>query len=203
MATHDVTHLLAQLGGGNRQALDALMPLVYAELRRIARRQLASERAGHTLDSVALVNEAFARLVNQRNLTPQNRAHFFGTAAGAMRRILVDYARARRAAKRGAGAAVVPLEGLTSVLSDVGAEGLLDLHDALGRLTEIDAAAGRVVEYQYFGGMTHPEIALALGTSVSTVRRRWRFARAWLARELGEGTDAGGLDDDPDGRDAP
>ena len=187
MTTPDLTHLLHELGGGNRRALDELMPLVYGELRRIAHRQLALERAGHTLDSVALVNEVFVKLVNQRNLSPQNRAHFFGVAAGAMRRILVDYARTRRAAKRGAGAAIVPLEGLTSILSDDSAEDLLDLHDALERLAKIDAQAAQVVEAQYFGGMTYDEIAVALDTSVSTVRRRWQFARAWLAREFGEG----------------
>ncbi len=186
MATPDLTHLLQELGGGNRQALDELMPLVYGELRKIAHRQLASERAGHTMDSVALVNEAFVKLVNQRDLTPQNRAHFFGAAAGAMRRILVDYARARRAAKRGSGEGAVPIELVQSMLSDSGAENLLDLHDALKRLSEIDAQAGQVVECQYFGGMTYEEIAVAMGISVMTVRRRWQFARAWLARELGE-----------------
>jgi RNA polymerase sigma factor (TIGR02999 family) len=191
MTTPDVTHLLLELGGGNRKALDELMPLVYGELRHIAHRQLASERAGHTLDSVALVNEAFAKLVNQRNLAPQNRAHFFGAASGAMRRILVDYARARRASKRGGGAAVVPIDDLSSILSDQGAEDLLDLHDALKRLADIDEQAARVVECQYFGGMTYPEIAVALDTSVSTVRRRWRFARAWLAREFGESREFG------------
>jgi RNA polymerase sigma factor (TIGR02999 family) len=185
MGNENVTRLLHQLGGGNRQAFDELMPLVYDELRLIARRHLASERAGHTLDSVGLVNEAYVKLVNQDQLTPQNRAHFFGTASGAMRRILVDHARGRRAAKRGAGAEPVPLEGLTSVLSDQGAEDVLDLHDALERLAGIDEQASRVVECQYFGGMTHEEIAAALDTSLSTVRRRWRFARAWLARELG------------------
>jgi RNA polymerase sigma factor (TIGR02999 family) len=185
LATPDVTQLLLELGGGNRQALDALMPLVYDELRRMAHRQMASERAGHTLDSVALVGEAFARLVNQQNLSAQNRAHFFGVASGVMRRILIDHARTRRAAKRGAGAPVVPIDGLTSILSDESAEGLLDLHDALNRLAEIDAQAGRVVECQYFGGMTYEETAVALETSVMTVRRRWQFARTWLARELG------------------
>jgi RNA polymerase sigma factor (TIGR02999 family) len=184
MDTSEVTQLLVELSDGNRQAFDGLMPLVYDELRQIARRQLASERAGHTLDSVALVNEAYAKLARQRKLTPQNRAHFFGAASGAMRRILVDHARNRRAAKRGAGVAPLPLEGLTAVLSDEGAEDLLDLHDALGRLSEIDEQAGRVVECLYFAGMTKEEVATALETSVSTVHRRWRFARAWLAREL-------------------
>jgi RNA polymerase sigma factor (TIGR02999 family) len=134
---------------------------------------------------VALVNEAFVKLVQQENLSPQNRAHFYGVAAGVMRRILIDHARTRRAAKRGAGVAAVPLEGLTSILSDDNAESLLDLHDALNRLAEIDAQAGRVVECQYFGGMTYEEIAVALDISVMTVRRRWQFARTWLARELG------------------
>ena len=184
MDKSEVTQLLVDLAGGNRQAFDGLMPLVYDELRQIARRQLASERAGHTLDSVALVNEAYAKLAKQKKLTPQNRAHFFGTASGAMRRILVDYARNRRAAKRGSGVAALPLEGLTAILSDEGAEDLLDLHDALSRLSEIDEQAGRVVECLYFSGMTYEEVAMVLDTSESTVRRRWRFARAWLAREL-------------------
>lgn len=185
MARSDVTELLAELSGGNRRALDRLMPLVYDELRRIARHHLTGERAGHTLDSVALVNEAYVKLVDQRRLTPENRSHFFATASGAMRRILVDHARTRKAAKRGGGAAPVPLDGMTAVLSDEGAEDLLMVDLALNRLAEIDELAGKVVECLYFGGLTYEEVAVALDTSLSTVRRRWRFARAWLERELG------------------
>jgi RNA polymerase sigma factor (TIGR02999 family) len=181
---HDVTGLLVALGDGDRRAMDALLPLVYGELRRLARAQLARERPGHTLDSVALVNEAYLRLVDRGDGRWQNRAHFFGVAARVMRTILVDYARARNAAKRGGGAAAVPLDEVEHLLSDQQAEHLEALDDALSGLAVANEEAARVVECLYFGGLTLEETAEATSLSVATVRRRWSFAKAWLAREL-------------------
>jgi len=184
MPQPEITRLLVDLGSGNRGALDALLPLVYDELRFLARGHLMNERGGHTLDSVALVNEAYLKLASQQQLTPQNRAHFFATASGAMRRILVDHARTKKAAKRGGGVAALPLGGMTAILSDARAEDLVALDEALQGLTAVNAEAAQIVEYIYFGGLTYEEIAGVLDTSVSTVRRRWRAAKAWLTLEL-------------------
>jgi RNA polymerase sigma factor (TIGR02999 family) len=181
---HDVTRLLDSLRGGDRAALDVLFPLVYDELRRLARRQLARERPGHTLDSVALVNEAYLKLVDQDGVRLQNRAHFFGVSARAMRAILVDHARARNAAKRGGGGVPVPLDEVAELLSDEQAEHVELLDDALARLAGVNEEATRVVECLYFGGLTLDETAEALDMSVATVRRRWSFAKAWLGRTL-------------------
>lgn len=183
----DITQLLGAASSGDRSALDALFPLVYDELRRLARRQLQHERPGHTLDTVALVNEAYLKLVDQGNVRWQNRAHFFAISARAMRTILVDYARARNAAKRGGGGAVVPLSEVEELLSDDQAEHVEALDDALRHLASVNAEASRVVECLYFGGLTLEETAEALGLSVATVRRRWSFAKAWLGRELKAG----------------
>ena len=180
----DVTRLLESLRGGDRDALDALFPLVYDELRRLARRQLARERPGHTLDSVALVNEAYLKLVDGDGVRLANRAHFFAVSARAMRAILVDHARARNAAKRGGGGVPVPLDEVAELLSDEQAEHLEALDDGLARLGEVNAEATRVVECLYFGGLTLEETAAALDMSVATVRRRWSFAKAWLGRAL-------------------
>jgi RNA polymerase sigma-70 factor (ECF subfamily) len=184
----DVTRLLELLSSGDRGALDALFPLVYGELRRLARRQLARERPGHTLDSVALVNEAYLKLVEQGNVRLQNRAHFFAVSARAMRAILVDYARARNAAKRGGGGVAVPLDAVAELLSDEQAEHVEQLDEALTRLAGVNEEASRAVECLYFGGLTLDETAEALGMSVATVRRRWSFAKAWLGRALQPGT---------------
>jgi RNA polymerase sigma factor (TIGR02999 family) len=183
-ATAGVTRLLDALRGGDRTALDALFPLVYDELRRLARRHLARERPGHTLDSVALVNEAYLKLVDQDGVRIDDRAHFFGVSARAMRAILVDHARARNAAKRGGGGVPVPLDAVAELLSDAQTEHVLQLDDELARLAEANAEAARVVECLYFGGLTLDETAVALGLSVATVRRRWSFAKAWLGRAL-------------------
>jgi RNA polymerase sigma factor (TIGR02999 family) len=183
----DITQLLGALSSGDRSALDVLFPLVYDELRRLARRQLQHERPGHTLDSVALVNEAYLKLVDQGNVRWQNRAHFFAISARAMRTILVDYARARNAAKRGGGGTAVPLNEVEELLSDEQAEHVEALDDALRHLASVNADASRVVECLYFGGLTLEETAEALGLSVATVRRRWSFAKAWLGRELKAG----------------
>ena len=182
----DVTRLLESLSGGDRGALDALFPLVYSELRRLARGQLSRERPGHTLDSVALVNEAYLKLVDQDNVCWQNRAHFFAVSARAMRAILVDHARARNAAKRGGGRAAVPLDDVADLLSDEQAEHLEQLDEALTRLAAVNEEASRAVECLYFAGLTLEESAEALGLSVATVRRRWSFAKAWLGRALQE-----------------
>ncbi|HEU4631672.1 MAG TPA: sigma-70 family RNA polymerase sigma factor [Gemmatimonadaceae bacterium] len=184
---HDVTRLLDSLRGGDRAALDALFPLVYDELRRLARRQLARERPGHTFDSVALVNEAYLKLVDQDGVHLQNRAHFFGVSARAMRAILVDHARARNAAKRGGGGVAIPLDEVAELLSDEQAEHVERLDDALAELAGANEEATRVVECLYFGGLTLDETAEALGMSVATVRRRWGFAKAWLGRTLQAG----------------
>ncbi|HET7584934.1 MAG TPA: ECF-type sigma factor [Gemmatimonadaceae bacterium] len=180
-----VTELLQSLGGGDRAALDALFPLVYGELRALARHQLAREHPGHTLDSVALVNEAYLKLVGQQDgVRMENRAHFFGVSARAMRAILVDHARARGAAKRGGGGVPVPLDDVAELLSDEQAEHVRQLDDALTRLATVNEEASRTVECLYFGGLTLEETAMALDLSVATVRRRWSFAKAWLGREL-------------------
>jgi RNA polymerase sigma factor (TIGR02999 family) len=182
---HDVTRLLDALSGGDRSVLDVLYPLVYDELRRLARRHLARERPGHTLDSVALVNEAYLKLAAQDGVPLHGRAHFFAVSARAMRAILVDHARARNAAKRGGGGVAVPLDEVAELLSDEQAEHVEAVDDALAALAGVHQEAGRVVECLYFGGLTLDETAAALGLSVATVRRRWSFAKAWLGRALG------------------
>jgi len=183
----DVTRLLDSLRGDDRAALDVLFPLVYDELRRLARAQLARERPGHTLDSVALVNEAYLKLVGQDGVRLQNRAHFFAVSARAMRAILVDHARARNAAKRGGGGVAIPLDEVAELLSDEQAEHVERLDDGLAQLAGVNEEATRVVECLYFGGLTLEETAVALGMSVATVRRRWSFAKAWLGRALQAG----------------
>jgi RNA polymerase sigma factor (TIGR02999 family) len=184
---HDITRLLDSLGSGDRAALDALFPLVYEELRRLARRHLSRERPGHTFDSVALVNEAYLKLVDQDGVRLHGRAHFFAVSARAMRAILVDHARARNAAKRGSGGVPVPLDEVAELLSDEQAEHLEHLDEGLARLAAVNEEASRVVECLYFGGLTLEETAVALDLSVATVRRRWGFAKAWLGRALEPG----------------
>jgi RNA polymerase sigma factor (TIGR02999 family) len=173
-------------GGGDRNALDALLPVIYGELRRQAERALRHESTGHTLQPTALVHEAYLRLVDQARVEWQNRAHFFGVAAQIIRRILVDHARSRRAAKRGGGAVQLTL-GDADGQGSAGAEDhvdLLALHDALERLTALDARQGQLVELRYFGGLSIEETAAAMEISVATVKREWVVARAWLRREL-------------------
>jgi RNA polymerase sigma factor (TIGR02999 family) len=187
MATpeHDVTGLLQAWGGGDPAALNQLVPIVYAELHRQAQRYLHRENPGHTLQTTALVHEAYLRLVDQRVAHWQNRAQFFGVAAQQMRRILVDYARRHQAAKRGGSAIQVPLEedAIAAGESDVD---LAALDDALTRLAVLDPRQARVVELRYFTGLGIEETAEALGISPATVKREWAIARAWLKRELGE-----------------
>jgi RNA polymerase sigma-70 factor, ECF subfamily len=186
--TREVTYLLNAWSGGDRQALDRLLPHVYSELRRLARRALSAEKRGHTLDSVALVHEAYLKLVDRGDVHWENRAHFFAIAARAMRTLLIDHARHRCAAKRGGGAVAVPLDVVADLLPVEQADHLIALDDALSRLGQIDDTACRVVECRYFAGLTLEEIAAVLGLSPATVRRRWSFAKAWLHRELNDQT---------------
>jgi RNA polymerase sigma factor (TIGR02999 family) len=179
----DITVLLRELADGNRSVVDALIPLIYNELRRIAERQMAHERPDHTLNATALVHEAYLKLVDQREVDWQNRAHFFAIAARAMRRILINHAQHRLTEKRGGGAGFVTFDD-ELMGTDARAEELVALDDALSRLKELDARQSEVVEYRFFGGLSHEEIAEVLGVSVPTVQRDWRMARAWLGREL-------------------
>lgn len=178
-----VTALLHAWSGGDEAALEQLLPLVEAELRRLARAYMARERIGHTLQTSALVNEAFLRLVDARQVQWQDRAHFLGIAARLMRRVLVDHARARGMQKRGAGAYKVPLDENLAV-TPAADFNLLVLDRALEALAAIDERKGRVIEMRFFGGMTVEETAEALRVSTDTVKRDWRLAKLWLVREL-------------------
>jgi len=188
-STENVTQLLLKWGNGEPQALDELMPLVYAELRRLARNYLRKERPGHTLQPTALVNEAYLKLVDQRSARWQNRAQFYGVAAQLMRRILVDHARQHRAAKRG-GSGQQRLS-ITSAgqlagkrLSTEPPIDLLGLHEALEELAEMDPQQARIVELKFFGGLSIDETAEVMGIGHATVERDWKMARAWLRRKL-------------------
>ena len=182
--SHDVTQLLLEWSKGNGNALDELLPLVYRELQKIAHRYLNREQSSSTLQTTALVHEAFLKLVDQNRVEWQNRAHFFGVAAQAMRRILVDHARQRLANKRGSGVEKISLEeGLIDV-SDEKASELIELDAALQRLSEADEQKSRLVELRYFGGLSIEETAEVLGVSIATVNRQWRLAKAWLYKEI-------------------
>lgn len=178
-----VTRLLRAWSGGDAEALGELMPLVEAELRRLARNYMAGERPGHSLQATALVNEAFLRLIDARQVNWQDRAHFFGIAARLMRRVLVDHARSRRRQKRGGGLPAVPLDDRVGVSPGTDVD-LLDLDRALEGLASRDERKSRVVEMRFFGGMTVEEIAEALQVSTDTVKRDWRLAKLILLREL-------------------
>jgi len=182
-ASPDVTQLLIAWNDGDQAARDRLMSVVYEELHRLARRYMRRESPGHTLQTSALVNEAFLRLVDQRNVHWQNRAHFFGIAAQMMRRILVDYARSRNYAKRGGGARAVSLdEGL--IVSEERSAEVVAIHEALEELAKFDARKGQIVELRFFGGLTIEETAEVLGVSPGTVSLDWTTAKAWLRREI-------------------
>jgi RNA polymerase sigma factor (TIGR02999 family) len=178
-----INRLLADWGQGNEEARDALIPVVYGELRRLARRHLWRERPDHTLQSAALVNEAYLRLVRQDVPQWQNRAHFFGVAAQLMRHILVDHARNRMAAKRGGSAPRLVLDPELAPAQNPGID-LVALDDALGRLSTLDPQQGRLIELRFFGGLSIEETAVVLGISPATVKREWATARAWMRREL-------------------
>src|SRR5437867_11485171 len=180
----DITGLLRELSRGRAEVLDHIMPIVYDKLRRIAHAQLRGERPEHTLNTTALVNEAYLKLVNVRQVEWRDRAHFFAVAARLMRRILMDYARARQREKRGGDAVRVPLAEAQHVPLGGAADDLLALEEALARLEAQSERQCRVVECRCFAGMTLEETAAALGISVATVKRDWTFSRAWLNRQL-------------------
>ena len=181
--THELTQLLIDWSNGDRAALDKLMPLIDEELRRLAHRYMTRERAGHTLQTTALVNEAFLRLVNRKNLQWQNRAHFFGIAARLMRTILVDHARSHASAKRGGGARKLELDE-AMVISQQKAAEVIALDDALKQLALLDPQQSRIVELRFFGGLTVEEAAEVLQVSPATIKREWSTAKAWLYHEL-------------------
>jgi len=179
----DVTQLLINWGKGDKQALDQLMPLVYKELHLIASRYLRRERQGHTLQTTALINEAYLRVVNQNSVNWQNRAQFFGVAAQMMRRILVDHARSHLYAKRGGGAEKLTLDEAIATPQERDFE-LVALDDALITLAAIDPQQSRIIELRFFGGLTIEETADVLGISPATVKRDWNIAKAWLYGEI-------------------
>ncbi len=178
-----ITDLLIAWNQGDERALDALMPQVYDQLRTLAAGFMRGERSHHTLASAALVHEAFLRMVELEKVSWNDRAHFFALCARAMRRVLIDHARKRRAAKREAGGRAVSFEEAMHVAPSVQPD-FLELDRAIGRLAELDPQQARIVELRYFGGLDREEIALVLGISSATVTRRWRMARAWLFQQL-------------------
>lgn len=180
---NEVTQLLVAWGNGDQEARDRLMSVVYQELHRLAHHYMRRESAGHTLQTSALVNEAFLRLVDQKDVHWQNRAHFFGIAAQMMRRILVDYARSRRYAKRGGGNRTLSLDEALIVSDERGAE-VVALDEALQTLASFDARKGQIVELRFFGGLSIEETAAVLAVSPGTVMRDWTLAKAWLRREM-------------------
>jgi RNA polymerase sigma factor (TIGR02999 family) len=182
-SSNQVTGLLVRWREGDREALEELMPLVYDELRRLARHYLRQERSDHTLQSTALVHEAYLRLAGQNPPQWQNRAHFFGIAAHIMRQILVEHARARAAAKRGGGACTLTLEAAVAFPNQTDVD-VLALDRALNELSEMDAQQGRIVELRFFGGLTIEDTSEVLGISPATVKRDWVSARAWLYRAM-------------------
>lgn len=181
----EVTRLLIDWGNGDQAALDELIPLVYDELRRLARRYMRRESQDHTLQTSALVNEAYLRLVDQKSVKWQNRAHFFGVAAQMMRRILVDHARSRLRAKRGGGAQMVSLADEAVMYQEV-AE-VIALDDALNNLAELDPRKSQIVEMKFFGGLTNEDVAEVLKVTTRTVEREWRKAKAWLHHAINKG----------------
>jgi RNA polymerase sigma factor (TIGR02999 family) len=180
---HDVTLLLAKWRGGDDQALEKLASLVYSELGRMAGRYLNHERTGHTLQTYDLIHEAFLRLIDQRHVDWQNRAHFFGIAAQMMRRILTDHARRRAAGKHGGGVRQVVLAEIPDIAARSDAD-IIAVDEALTELKEVDEGLAKIVELRFFGGLQHDEIATVLGVSSPTVGRRFRIAKAWLYRRL-------------------
>ena len=181
--SHDVSRLLARWKDGDEAALQQLIPIVHEELRRLARRQMAGERPGHTLEPTALVNEAYLRLVNLKQMQWQDRAHFFSMAARLMRRILVDFARSRGYQKRGGGARQVSFTQALDVADDQAMD-VVALNDALEALADVDERKSRVVELRFFGGLSVEETAEVLKVSRETVKRDWQFAKMWLLRQL-------------------
>ena len=182
-ADPDITQLLLASSQGDKTALDELLPVVYSELRRLAESYIQRERSDHTLQATALVHEAYLRLVDQRNVDWKNRAQFFALAAKMMRRILVNHAEAHRAAKRGGGAQKLSLDDAISFFAEQHLD-LLELNQALDRLSGLDERQGRIIELRFFGGLTVEEVADVLQVSPATVKRDWDMAKTWLLREL-------------------
>ena len=180
-----VTRLLSKWSQGDQSALNELTPLVYHALRRLAHRHMSSERPDHTLQTTALVNEAYLQLADQTHPNWTNRAHFFAVAARVMRRILVNYALSYNTQKRGGGARKIELDE-AALVADAQSKEVIELNEALERLSQLDARKAQVVELKYFGGLNQDEIADVLKVSAVTVRREWRFAKAWLHNELHE-----------------
>jgi RNA polymerase sigma factor (TIGR02999 family) len=178
-----ITQLLIDWNNGSPEAMEKLMPMVESELRRIAANYMRRERPGHTLQTSALVNEAYLKLVDQRQVRWENRSHFFALASQLMRRILLDHARSQRRAKRGGGAIPLNLDDVAVMATEKSAD-LVALDDALTRLAEFDPRKGKIVEMRFFGGLTVDEVAEALGIAPITVMLHWRLARAWLQREM-------------------
>lgn len=186
-ATQEFTQILKNFDAGDRDAVDALIPRFYTELENIARQQLRNERPGHTLNTSALVHEAYEKLIGNTRIEWKNRAHFLGVAAISMRRVLINYAKARVADKRGGGQIAVTFED-ENVVREARADELVALDEALERLSQQSERQALVVTYAFFGGLKHSEIASALGVSIHTVRKDWQISRAWLRRELAEGS---------------
>jgi RNA polymerase sigma-70 factor (ECF subfamily) len=183
VSQEDITRLLLKWGSGDKAALDQLIPIVYEELRRLARGQMRRERADQSLQTTALVNEAYIRLVDYKRINPQDRSHFLAIAAQAMRRILIERARSRKSTKRGSGGAKVSLEEAANLADSRDAE-MLALDEALINLATIDPRKSQIVELKYFGGLTIDETAEVLGVSTPTVERDWHLAKIWLHREI-------------------
>ena len=179
----NITQLLVAWNGGDKAALDQLIPIVYQELRRQASNYLRHERPGHTLQTTALIHEAYLRLVDQKSVQWQNRAQFFGIAAQLMRRILVDHARTKHRAKRGGSAVRLSLSDATAVTKEANLD-LIEIDEALNRLAEIDEQQAKIVELRFFSGLNVEETAAALNISPATVKRDWSVAKAWLHREI-------------------
>jgi RNA polymerase sigma factor (TIGR02999 family) len=182
-ASQEITRLLQGWSDGDEQALAKLTPVLYKELHRMAHRYMRQERPGHTLQTTALINEAYLRLIGWKNVRWQNRAQFFGVSAQLMRKILVDFARSRNYAKRGSGARVVSLEDVPVVPRDR-ARDILALDDALQRLADIDPRKSQIVELRFFGGLSLEETAEVLKVSSRTIRREWDLAKAWISRQM-------------------
>ncbi len=181
-----VTQWLHRLREGDEGALEHLMPLLYDELRMMARHQLRNERAGHTLNPTALVNEVYLRLAGQKQIQAAHRTQFLAVAGQTMRRVLIDYARARKRLKRGGGRAPIPLEEAEPFLSDAEADEILALDDALNRLAVVNERGSEVVQYRFFSGLTLEETAEVMGLSLKTIHRSWIAARAWLRKEVAQ-----------------
>jgi RNA polymerase sigma-70 factor (ECF subfamily) len=182
-STHEVTQLLIEWSNGDKAALDKLMPLIHEELQRLAHHYMSRERPGHTLQTTALIDEAYLRLINRKDVHWQNRAHFFAIAAQVMRSILVDHARSHAYAKRGGGARKIAFEDAMLVTQERAAE-VVALDDALKALASFDPQQSRIVELRFFGGLTIEETAEAMGLSPATIKREWTSAKAWLYHEV-------------------